>query len=169
LARESGALTPAKLDISLSRSLILVLMDVVYLARNWKWVLKASRGSIIPHAFRERLMLAAISVYGCRYCTWAHTGAALRHGVGREEIAGLLAGSVEGCLDEELVALIYAQHWADTGARPEVEAVSRLEQEYGAERAATIDAILHMIRIGNLWGNSWDHLVHCVSCGRFGK
>ena len=122
MAHESSALTPAKLDISLWRSLTFVLSDTVYLARNLRWMLKASRGSVISHAFRERLMLAVISVYGCRYCTWAHTGAALRHSVGREEIAGLLAGSVEGCLEEELVALIYAQHWADTDARPSVSA-----------------------------------------------
>jgi len=166
---ESGTLTPAKLDISLWRSFVFVLSDTVYLSRNLRWMLKASRGSLISHAFRERLMLAVISVYGCRYCTWAHTGAALRHGVGREEIEGLLAGSVEGCLDEEMVALIYAQHWADTDARPEVEAVSRLEQEYGADGAATIDTILHMIRIGNLWGNAWDRLLHLASRGHFGR
>ena len=132
-------------------------------------MLRASRGSLISHAFRERLMLAVTSVYGCRYCTWAHTGAALRRGIGREEIAGLLVGSVESCPEGELVALLYAQHWADSDASPDAEAVARLVQEYGTERAAAIDAILHMIRIGNLWGNSWDRLAHRVSGGRWGR
>ena len=114
-------------------------------------------------------MLAVVSVYGCRYCSWLHTGAALRSGIAEEEIVGLLTGSVDNCPEDEAVAVLYAQHWADSDAKPQPEAVKRLEQTYGTEKAKVINVILRINRLGNLWGNSWDRFLHRVSFSRWGK
>jgi len=126
------------------------------------------RGAPVSHAFRERLMLAVTSVTGCRYCSWAHTGAALRSGVPKEEIAGLLVGSVDDCPAEEAVALLYAQHWADADGKPDAEALERLRQSYDARTARTIDTILHMIRIGNYIGIAHERLLKRISPRRRG-
>jgi AhpD family alkylhydroperoxidase len=127
------------------------------------------RGKLISNAFRERLMLSVTSVYGCRYCCWAHTREALRSGIDQKEITVLLTGSVDNCPQEEALALLYAQHWADSNASPDPEATRRLEQAYGVEKAKMINIVLRMIRVGNLWGNSWDCFLYRISFGSWGK
>ncbi|MEA1958588.1 MAG: carboxymuconolactone decarboxylase family protein [Chloroflexota bacterium] len=127
------------------------------------------RGKTIPPAFRERLMLAVIAVYGCRFCSWAHTGAALRSGMAEDEISGILIGSVDNCPPEEAIAVLYAQHWADSDGRPDHEAVERLEQMYDAETARVIDTILHIIRIGNYIGIGYERLLNRISFNSRGR
>ena len=143
--------------------------DISFLLKNVRGVRQIMRGELISNAFRERLMLSVTSVYGCRYCCWAHTREALRSGIDQKEITGLLTGSVDNCPQEEALALLYAQHWADSNASPDPEATRRLEQAYGAEKAKAINIILRMIRVGNLWGNSWDLFLYRISFGRLGK
>jgi AhpD family alkylhydroperoxidase len=144
-------------------------VDISFLTKNVRGVRRVMREKRIPSAFRERLMLSVTSVYGCRYCCWAHTREALRSGVEQEEIARLLAGSVDNCPEEEAIALLYAQHWADSDTRPDPEAVGKLEEAYGAEKAEAINLILRMIRVGNLWGNTWDRFLYQLSFGRRGR
>ena len=145
------------------------LADVFFLIRKMRQVRRVMRGDLVSRAFRERLMLAVISVYGCRYCSWLHTGEALRSGIAEEEIAGLLIGSVDDCPGDEAIALLYAQHWADCNARPDPEATRRLEQAYGSEKAEAINLILRIHRLGNLSGNSWDRFLYRLSLGRWGS
>ncbi len=144
------------------------LVDVAFLLRNMPTAAGLMVRRRVSRAFRERLMLSVISVYGCRYCNWFHTGEALRAGVNQEEITRLLEGSVDHCPDDEAVALLYAQHWADSNCRPNPEAVERLEQVYGPDMARDIHVVLRMIRMGNLTGNTWDRLVSRLSFGRLG-
>ena len=143
--------------------------DIYFLTKNIRDVRRVMREKLIPSAFRERLMLSVTSVYGCRYCCWVHTREALRSGIEQEEIARLLAGSMDNCPEEEAIALLYAQHWADSNASPDPEATRRLEQAYGDEKAEAINLILRMIRVGNLSGNTWDRVLYRVSFGRRGE
>ena len=142
--------------------------DQLFLMKNLRQVFRIMSGKVIPGAFRERLMLAVVSVYGCRYCSWAHTREALRSGVAKDEIANLLAGSVDNCPEDETVAVLYAQHWADSDMNPTAEAYSRLEETYGTEKAEAINLVLRMNRLGNLAGNTWDRFLYRVSLGKFG-
>ena len=143
--------------------------QIWFLTRNMGMVGRVMRGSIVSHPFRERLMLAVTAVYGCRYCCWLHTGEALRSGLDQEEIAGLLTGSVDNCPEDEAIALLYAQHWADSDAKPDPEAARRVKETYGPEKAKAIELILHMNRFGNLSGNSLDRFLHRISFGKWGK
>ena len=118
-------------------------------------------------AFRERLMLAVTAVDDCRYCSYFHAKQALKSGVTQEEIGQLLSGDVDGCPEEENLAVIYAQHWAESDARPDPEAVRKLQQTYGVEKTEAIHLMLRMIRLGNLLGNSWDYLLYRVSFGKW--
>jgi len=141
--------------------------DLWFPIRNRKR-LKAvmNRGSISP-AFRERLMLAVTAVDGCRYCSYFHARQALKSGVTQEEISRLLSGDVDDYPEEEAVAVIYAQHWAESDAHPDPEAVRRLQQTYGVEKTEAIHLMLRMIRLGNLLGNSWDYLLYRISFGKW--
>jgi AhpD family alkylhydroperoxidase len=130
-------------------------------------ITKIGKLKLIPSDFTQRLMLSVISVYGCRYCSFIHTRDALRAGINKNEIDKLLAGTVENCPEEEAIALVYAQHWADSNADPDPEAVKRLVEYYGSDKTTAINMILRMIRIGNLLGNSWDYLLYRLFGGRW--
>jgi AhpD family alkylhydroperoxidase len=111
-------------------------------------------------------MLAVTAVTGCRYCSWAHTGAALRSGISKDEVAGLLIGSVDDCPPDEAIAVLYAQHWADSDGRPDPEARERLLKSYDAQTVRTIDTILHSIRFGNYIGILHERLLKRISFRR---
>jgi AhpD family alkylhydroperoxidase len=143
--------------------------DMIFLLKKSGRMRDLMRKKMLSEAFRERLMLVVISVYGCRYCNWAHTREALKSGVAPEEIVQLLKGSIDSCPDEEAVAVLYAQHWADSDTKPDHEAISMLVETYGPEKAENIDLVLRMIRVGNLTGNTWDAFLARVSFGVLGS
>jgi AhpD family alkylhydroperoxidase len=143
--------------------------DILYLTRNIRWLRRRNSLGIISPAFRERLMLAVTAVYGCRYCSYFHAKRGLKSGVDSEEAVVLLAGSLEMCPTEEAIALLYAQHWAESNANPDTEAVERLERAYGAEKVKAINLALRMVRIGNLAGNLWDYFLYRLSRGKWGN
>ena len=142
------------------------LADVAWLFRH-RAQLRLARTLLSP-TFRERLMLAVTAVNRCRYCSFAHTRMALAAGVSNAEIAQILNQTVYDCPPDEALALAYAYHWAETDAMPEVTARERLICEYGVLRAGAIEAVLRMIRVGNLVGNTFDYLLFRISRGRFG-
>jgi AhpD family alkylhydroperoxidase len=142
------------------------LTDVAWLFRHRARVQQAR--TMLSPAFRERLMLAVTAVNRCRYCSFAHTRMALAAGVTNAEIAQILDQTFSACPPDEAPALAYAQHWAETDATPDPAARERLSCEYGILRAAAIEAVLRMIRVGNLLGNTFDHMLFRLSGGRFG-
>ena len=113
-------------------------------------------------------MLAVTAVYGCRYCSYFHAKQGLKSGLEKEEAVALLSGSLETCPPEEAVALLYAQHWAESNANPDAEALRRLEDTYGTDKAKAINLLLRMVRVGNLAGNLWDYFLYRLSRGRWG-
>lgn len=125
---------------------------------------------LVPAAFRERLMMAVTVVNGCRYCSYAHFRSALSAGVSDEELRQLLLGTIPtDTPQDELLALTYAQHWAESDGHPDPQARQKLEEHYGATRAEAIHIVLHMIRMGNLVGNLWDNWLFRLSLGRLGR
>jgi len=143
-----------------------VFPDLLFVLRNATRLTRVYRGGLTP-ALRERLMVAAAAVYGCRFCSWLHTREALRIGVDKEELARLVAGVMEGCPEEYSIAVLYAQHWADSNANPTPEAVQRLEETYGTEKTHFVNVVLRAVRLGNLAGNSWDYFLYRISFGRW--
>jgi AhpD family alkylhydroperoxidase len=145
------------------------LSDMIFLLKKSGRIRSMMQKKYLSEAFRERLMLAVISVYGCRYCSWVHAREALRSGVAEEEIDRLLKGSIDSCPEGEAVALLYAQHWADSDMKPDPEAINRLLETYGIEKADAINLVLRMIRVGNLTGNTWDAFLARISFGVLGN
>jgi AhpD family alkylhydroperoxidase len=126
------------------------------------------RGKPLDWAFRERLMLAVTAVNGCRYCSYGHARQALSAGVTPAEIEALAGGQFDGCPAEELPALLYAQHWAEADGHPDPAARARMSAIYGDEQARAIELALRIIRVGNLSGNTLDHVLHRLTLGRIG-
>jgi AhpD family alkylhydroperoxidase len=123
---------------------------------------------VISPAFRERIMLAVTAVYGCRYCSFAHTREALSKGVSQEEIKALGECFFEGSPPDEVPALLYAQHWAEANGEPEADARNQIIARYGEQAVEGMELALRMIRMGNLSGNTWDYFLHRISFGRWG-
>ena len=122
----------------------------------------------ISPAFRERLILAVTAVNQCRYCAFVHTRAALKSGVSKEEVTGLFSGVFENIPEAERVAVLYAQHWAETKGNPEADAVARLDEAYPPETVAAINATITLINFNNLCGNTFDRTLHLLSFGLLG-
>ena len=145
------------------------LVDIRFILANRPLLHKATRGGLVPFAFRERLMLVVTEVNGCRYCSYFHAKEALKAGITTEELKDLLAGCIpEEAPEEEYPALLYAQHWAESDAHPEPDAQQVLLETYGVEKSDAINMILRMIRVGNLLGNTGDYWLYRISFGRWG-
>jgi AhpD family alkylhydroperoxidase len=142
--------------------------DVLFVLRNNIQLLRVYTGGLPPD-LRERLMVAAAAVYGCRFCSWLHTREALRIGVNKEELARLVAGVMEGCPEEYSIAVLYAQHWAESNAHPSPEAVHRLEETYGIEKAKLVNVMLRPIRLILFVEGLWSSFLYRISFGRWGN
>ncbi len=114
------------------------------------------QGGRVSHTFSERIMLAVTQVNGCRYCSYYHSQLALNAGISGEEVAQLLSGDFEDVPSEECIALIFAEHYAESAGHPDPVAVQRLQDTYGPEKSADILALIRTIMIGNVYGNNFD-------------
>jgi len=124
---------------------------------------RAMRGGRLGRAFGERVMLVVSQVNGCRSCSFAHTRFALREGVPAEDLRRLAAGDLQGQPEETLVALLFAQHYAETGGNPEPAAQQRLEAAYGEDGAREARAFLRLAMMTSLFNNTleaiWSRLL----------
>jgi AhpD family alkylhydroperoxidase len=143
--------------------------DLRALLRERSGIKTLKSGALIDRAFQERLMLTVTEVNGCRYCAYAHARIALAAGVARADVYALAGGDLQWSPPEQLTALLYAQHWADTDGRPDPEARRHVLETYGQARTEAIELSMRMIRVGNLAGNTWDHLIYRVSFGHWGN
>jgi AhpD family alkylhydroperoxidase len=142
--------------------------DLLFMLTNTTRLTRVYRGGL-PPVLRERLMIAAAAVYGCRFCSWLHTREALRIGIDKEELARLVLGVMEGCPEEYSVAVLYAQHWAESNAHPDPEAVHKLEETYGREKAKLVNVVLRPIRLVLFVEDLWDSFLYRISFGKWGK
>ncbi len=119
---------------------------------------RAQKKGQIDKAFVKRIMLAVTHVNGCKLCSWFHTKEALKLGMTEKEIAELLDGDISDAPKDEAVALVFAQHYADTLGNVDNAAWLRVVQTYGTDKALAIRACVCMIMAGNAQGNIWGAL-----------
>ena len=142
--------------------------DFSYLMKHRDQIRQAMQSEISVE-FRERLMLMVTEVNGCRYCSYYHAKLALEAGIDEKDLNDLLAGCVpQNTPDEEIPALLYAQHWAEANANPAAETTQKILDHYGQKKTDAIHIILRMIRMGNLLGNTLDYWLYVLSFGHFG-
>jgi AhpD family alkylhydroperoxidase len=142
--------------------------DLWFALKNMSRLRKLNKTNHLSSAFMERLMLAVTAVNGCRYCSYVHARQALKSGLSKTEINSLLSGDVASGPEDEAVAVIYAQYWAESNAHPDPVAYQRLVDTYGPGKTEIIQLQLRMIRLANLSGNYWDYLLYRVSFGKIG-
>ncbi|MBN1196793.1 MAG: carboxymuconolactone decarboxylase family protein [Candidatus Aminicenantes bacterium] len=103
-------------------------------------------------AFVERLMLAVSQVNNCALCSYMHAAEALKAGLSAKEIRDILSGSIENVPRQECVAVLFAQHYAESKGCPEKASWIRLVETYGRERTLSILAVIRTIMFGNVFG-----------------
>ena len=133
------------------KALVLVIRSVKYFRLNRK------KNLVSPH-FKERIMLAVTEVNGCEACSYAHTKFALEGGMAIEEINAILNGDTETIPKNELVGIVFAQHYTDNRGKVSQESWQKLVDEYGEESALVILAIIRMMTIGNIYGIAYSAL-----------
>lgn len=113
----------------------------------------------ISRPFAEKIMLAVTQVNGCRYCSYAHTRMALQAGVSESELHDLLTGEFSHLPTDELIAVLFAQHYAEQADCYDAAAWQRLQDTYGRETARDILVHIRVITFANLYGNTFDALL----------
>jgi AhpD family alkylhydroperoxidase len=134
--------------------------DAREIASAWRNVRRLNGSASLEPSFRERLMLAVTGVNQCRYCSFVHSRMALEVGVAPDQLHNLADQDLEGCPEDEVTALLYAQHWAESQGQPDPAARQRLIETYGPERSQKIEMTLRLIQAANLLGNTFDYLLY---------
>lgn len=104
--------------------------------------------------FAEKIMLTVTGVNGCIYCSYLHAKTALEKGVKDEEIQNILKGEFENTPEEEVIALLYAQHWTENAGNPDTKTREKVIDYYGLEKTQYIEFYMQRVNIGNLISNT---------------
>lgn len=113
----------------------------------------------VDRAFAERVMLAVTGVNACRYCSFFHTRSALLAGVTSSEIQAIAVREFDQVPPDQVVALVFAQHYAETGGHPDPEVWQRVVVAYGPDTTRDLMVWIRLISLANLWGNTFDALL----------
>lgn len=110
------------------------------------------------HQFKERIMLAVTEVNGCELCSFAHARFALDAGLSDAEVRSLLGGAAQGVPDDQLPAIAFAQHYADTRGHPDTLAWQEVVDVYGKVDALGVLGAVQIMMWGNAVGIPWSSL-----------
>jgi AhpD family alkylhydroperoxidase len=132
-------------------------LHIIHLARKAFPTLKeAKKEKRFSKQMKERIMLAVTNVNGCALCSFVHSKIALKSGLSPSEIKGLLGGEKDQVSDEDLLAILFAEHFADSKEHPDKEVMHRLIGAYGEDKANLILASAIMISLTNTIGITLD-------------
>ena len=125
---------------------------LVLLFRTAGYIRKARKQEILDKHFIERIMLGVTQVNGCPLCSYAHTKMALEMGMEEKEIQALLGGELDNIPPEQLKAVLFGQHYAETKGRPTERSWDEIVQAYGEVGAKGILGAIRIMMVGNIWG-----------------
>ena len=130
--------------------------DICTVMRKSSHIRESMQAERISGKFREKIMLAVTAVNGCKYCEWGHTKAAMEEGCTEEEIKEIMENDFGSCDPDEVIALAFAQHYADSKGNYTEDSWTKLVDVYGEKEAEDILLSIQMITVGNLLGNTFD-------------
>jgi AhpD family alkylhydroperoxidase len=124
--------------------------------RHRKRMIDTFTSGRLSNAFIERIMMAITAVNGCIYCSYVHSRMALEAGCTEDELEQIMNFNYEGLAKQEVVALTFAQHYAETNRHPSKDAMRKLIAYYGPQKSRDIYHVISGIYFGNLMGNTID-------------
>ena len=111
---------------------------------------------VISKPFSESVSIAVTQVNGCKLCSYTHAKNALKAGMTEEEVDFLLAGGFDNAPKDQLEALLFAQHYAETKGNPDPVTKQKLLDTYGEEKTQDIMSHILIIMLTNLHGNTLE-------------
>lgn len=105
--------------------------------------------------FKERIMLIVTKVNQCPGCNFYHSKIALENGFTKEELTKLVnmdINSNEDIPENELYALMFAEHVAYTRGKPSLKLYKTFSNKYSKKEMLAIMANINMIMLGNTYG-----------------
>jgi len=120
---------------------------------------EAHLNPVISKPFSESVSLAISQVNGCKLCSYTHAKNALKAGMTESDVEFLQAGGFNNVPKEQLEALLFAQHYADTKGNPDPETSQKLLDTYGEEKTKDIMASILMMNLTNLHGNTMEAFI----------
>lgn len=124
--------------------------------RTMSLLKRAKTQGDIDQKLIERIMLAVTEVNGCAICSYAHTKIALEAGLSSAEIQNMLSGIGDDIPAQDIQAIMFAQHYADTRGFPTKVAWMRIIECYGRPKANGILGASRVIMMGNAFGIPWS-------------
>ncbi len=118
--------------------------------------IEANFNPVISKKFGESVSLAISEVNGCKLCSYTHAKNALKAGMTEEDVQFLLSGGLNNAPKEQLEALLFAQHYADTKGNPDSATEKKLLDTYGKEKVNDIMSHILMMNLTNLHGNTME-------------
>jgi len=127
--------------------------DIIYQGiRTINYLKKGKRSGKLSDAFIKRIMLAVTEVNGCEMCSYVHTKQALEMGMKEDEIKQILTGDVDHIPENEVKAIMFAQHYAESRGNPSESSWNEIIETYGEAKALGILGAIRMITFGNSFG-----------------
>ena len=124
----------------------------VFAPRAMSKLIGNRKSKLVDNHFVERLQLAVTEVNGCAACSYQHTQMALQQGMSNEEIISFLSGGSDFIKPEEVKAIMFAQHFADSRGFPKKNTYDSIIEEYGKEKAHIILSACQVMITGNMYG-----------------
>ncbi|MBJ2175686.1 carboxymuconolactone decarboxylase family protein [Aureibaculum sp. A20] len=124
----------------------------VFVPRAMIKMIENSKSKRVDTDFVKRLQLAVTEVNGCAICSYGHAKMALRLGMSGKEINSFLGGDKHFIKPKEAIAILFAQHYADSRGYPKKYAYDAIIKEYGEQEARIILSVVQIITVGNMLG-----------------
>ena len=111
-----------------------------------------------------KILLVTDAMNDCQYCTWLDAKLAMKEGANKEDILQIIQLAFHAdAAEQELPALLFAQHVSESNGNPDPEMTARLVETYGEKTAADIQLAIRAVTFGNLYFNTWE-----AALSRFG-
>ena len=138
----------------------LFISDLGYLIWHSPKIIKVFTAKQHHQHLIEKILIVTDAVNECGYCSWLDAKLALRSGVSEAEIKNMLNLQFHTHASEnEMLALLYAQHYAESNRNPDPDMTRKLIDYYGKSTANDIVLAIRMVTFGNLYFNTWGAII----------
>jgi len=135
-------------------------IELVFLGKNIFKILKIFTNKNTNNKLTEKILMVISVANDCKYCIWLDVNLAEKRGVTASEIQQLLNLNLDSEIPEqELNALIYAQHYAESNGKPNPIMTQNLFDFYGNNEAKKILLTIRAEMFGNLYFNTWKAFI----------
>lgn len=116
----------------------------------------------IEPSLQEKILLSTTSINHCVLCARFASEMAFKDGVTKEEVLSILNTDLSEsnkCSEDEIIALLYAQNYAETNGYPGKDITKRLHDFYGEKTAEDIMVLTKKSHLFNLNGNTYSAFI----------